>query len=221
MELLHTTNVRPQARRRSGLTLLELVVVVTIVALLAGLSLAVVGSLLEDSREQITMTTMRQLQMLLVNRYAPDMAGLAPAAAPLLVRRGLPGPFPGLLEPATRSSAPQLAFLFVNPTTNDAQATFDPIVHRGWRGPYLTPSAACYPGWNEDGQAHLRGFTAEFGIAESAPGVGDGDPAVLDGWGNPIVIQGAALVDAQLVSAGPDGDLATSSDNVVLRLPLP
>ena len=38
------------------------------------------------------------------------------------------------------------------------------------------------------------------------------DPAVLDGWGRPIVIQGYGTPQIRLLSAGADADLGTSDD---------
>ncbi len=86
---------------------------------------------------------------------------------------------------------------------------FDPNTRLGWRGPYLQSSGARYD-------------------ANDAYGTTN-DPAVLDGWGRPIVIQ---LLDAEhirVVSKGEDGvldtppavnmpTLATCGDDVLLFL---
>lgn len=80
---------------------------------------------------------------------------------------------------------------------------------RGWRGPYVLTANGRYSLANE---FQGRGFTADYGA--------DGDPAVLDAWGNPIVLQipdldGDAVASAEelrharFVSAGPDRKLTT------------
>jgi type II secretory pathway pseudopilin PulG len=59
---------------------------------------------------------------------------------------------------------------------------FDPNTRLGWRGPYVMDSGA------RDGA---------------------NDPAILDGWGRPIVIQSPTALTIRLVSAGADGILST------------
>jgi type II secretory pathway pseudopilin PulG len=66
---------------------------------------------------------------------------------------------------------------------------FDPNTRRGWRGPYLLGSGARY------------GVTDAYGNAD--------DPAVLDGWGQPVVIQLPDADHIRVVSKGEDGVLDT------------
>lgn len=75
---------------------------------------------------------------------------------------------------------------------------FDPAYRRGWRGPYLQHQGARYS------VDPTRNFTADYGA--------NGDPAVLDAWGNPVVIQQAGTPNIRLVSAGSDGVLHTLND---------
>jgi len=84
---------------------------------------------------------------------------------------------------------------------------FDRFTARGWNGPYLLRSTGRYQ------VAPPFGFTSFYGQ--------DGDPAVIDPWGRPIVLQWptvpAISLDerqsfARLVSAGPDGVLNTPSN---------
>lgn len=196
------------ARTRRGLTLLELTVVITILAALAALVVVSTTGVLDDSRLQLTSSTQRETQKLIMNRYVPDMGGMMSTSNHILVRRGLPGPHPDHLAPSNRLENPQLVFLFVNPLNNQPTSTFDPLVGRGWRGPYLLAGSGNYPGMNAN--PITRGFTNTYGET--------GDPTVLDGWGNPLVIQGTTVIDAVLVSAGADGDLTTTSDNLSVPL---
>ena len=66
---------------------------------------------------------------------------------------------------------------------------FDPNTRIGWRGPYLLSGGAHY------------GANDAYGNAT--------DPAVLDGWGSPIVIQIPDAQHIRIVSKGEDGVLET------------
>ena len=74
---------------------------------------------------------------------------------------------------------------------------FDPVYRVGWRGPYVVAN---------NGSVYTINATTDF-LEQYGE---NGDPAVLDGWGNPIVIQNPGLTsdggqDVRLVSAGPNG----------------
>jgi prepilin-type N-terminal cleavage/methylation domain-containing protein len=138
---------------------------------------------------------------------------------------------------------PSLQYLFVNPATDpellnrfDAFRlklvhTFNLDTKRGWRGPYLDTqrSVGRYPlpdmpeGHPDYASALVaaaeRGFTT--GYAEK------GALVPLDAWRNPIVLTEYETTDAtvpsghyrlraDLISAGPDGNLNTSDDNIVV-----
>lgn len=87
---------------------------------------------------------------------------------------------------------------------------FDPATRVGWRGPYLM---------HRGGRYSISGtFTADYGA--------DDDPAMLDGWGNPIVLQfptrsGTDFSDEEkqtyvrLISAGPDGAIDTPASELM------
>lgn len=213
-------------RSRRGLTLLELVVVIMILAILSTLVVVLIGGTVDSSREQVTQATLREVQKVIVNRYQVDMAGsLQPADSPTLpqlqIARGMPGPNPQNPLPNSRELHPQLHFLFVNPMTGDSQSTFDPIFSRGWRGPYLVNAGSRYPGHDPNNDAALRGFGPTYGIPHSGTNVGDF--AVLDGWGNPVILRGTGVLnqEMELVSAGSDGILGTPEiPGDDLRLPL-
>jgi hypothetical protein len=71
----------------------------------------------------------------------------------------------------------------------DSLKIFDPNTGLGWRGPYVMDSGA------------RHGVTNIYGNVN--------DPAILDGWGRPIVIQVPDAERIRLVSAGADGILST------------
>ena len=99
--------------------------------------------------------------------------------------------------PSGRLTTPQLRYLFVNPLTEDTTVTYNPAYRLGWRGPYLVANTGSVYTINT-----AAGFLEQYGE--------NGDPTVLDGWGNPIVIQNPGILadggqDVRLVSAGPNG----------------
>lgn len=81
----------------------------------------------------------------------------------------------------------------------------------GWRGPYCLLVQGRYGMRTAKGFQFRHGFSSAFGQPA--------DPAILDGWGNPIILQidfdGNVEVQpeearyARLVSAGPNGRLET------------
>jgi type II secretory pathway pseudopilin PulG len=175
---------------RHALTLAELVVVLTILATVSAMVVPMAGSLVADSRDVLTRHSLARLREVIAQTYWQDSG------------RQLPRPGEVGLA-AERVDYPQVRYLFVNPSTNpeSTTVTFDPAYRLGWRGPYLVH--------NNDSlyATHIaNGFTNVYGE--------NGDPTVLDGWGNPIVIQNPGTLadgrqDVRLVSAGPDGVLDT------------
>ncbi len=192
-------------RDRLGLTLMELVVVLAVIAALGSIVVANLSQSLAGSREVVVRSTLGELRTAVLDHYRHDMY------------ETLPRP----VDPS-RLDHPQLAYLFVNPelnpSTNSPAAlqtwTFDPVSRRGWRGPYVRDAGVGRYVVNE-----LTGFTRRYGEA--------GDPMPLDPWGGPVVLQepqptgvppAEAARYARLVSAGPNGVLDTPPDVLVPSL---
>ncbi|MCS6851020.1 MAG: prepilin-type N-terminal cleavage/methylation domain-containing protein [Gemmataceae bacterium] len=188
---------------RRGLTLLELVAVLVILVALAALVVPIVASLSTDARDTVTRSTLSALRETIVNRYWPDMNGVMSAGT--VVADGLPQPHPDSAQrsPTSREFHPQLAFLFNPPVASLGQAQYR-LFRRGWNGPYVQYTGAIYrdPAVMTEAQWVARGFSNAYGVT--------GDPTVLDGWGNPIVLQRPAGAPVRLVSAGPNGILETT-----------
>lgn len=198
--------------RRRGLTLLELVVVLTILVSLATLVVPIISNLGSKSQQVATRENLARLQDLLVNRYQVDMGEL-------------PRPSAATVAAGTRPNHPQLRYLFVNPDTEDAMATAGTtllsgrvwrgpyVTHRGWRLPSLTdastpPVTRPFYRYVSVSDAKLYGILDPVG---AGPATALGDPTIVDAWGHPIVLQEptADKTYARLVSAGPDGVLDT------------
>ncbi len=190
-------------RRAAGLTLFELLLVMGILLILGTLVVPVVGDRLGQSREDATRQSLMRVREVITDTYHNDMNDV---------------PRPGSsARDAGRPDHPQLAYLFWNPETHrdedpltrDYDTTFDPVSRQGWRGPYLRHQG--------DGFVYTRDTDRGFDKWYGEPG----DPAVLDGWGNPIVLQEPTEPEAteydrrrhtRLVSAGPNGVIDTDPD---------
>lgn len=183
---------------RSGLTLLELTVVLVVMVALAGVMIPLVGTESARARDDATRSTLTALRAAVI-QYWNDRVLTDDSVAPVLqeAKRLL-----HVLDengPPVRDDTPQLAFLMFNPVTLDRTYSFDPQYRVGWRGPYMREATGSY------GVNVPNGFTTRYGL--------DGDPAFLDAWGQPIVIQHPGVIngvqDVRLVSAGGNGVLDT------------
>ncbi|MEM6884946.1 MAG: hypothetical protein AAF571_07925, partial [Verrucomicrobiota bacterium] len=86
----------------------------------------------------------------------------------------------------------------------DSEPAFSPANARGWNGPYIVHSGAEYGDYIESGD----NFPATpLGILS--------EPAILDGWGKPIILQQPDTLNARLVSAGSNRILETDSSDPI------
>ncbi|MEM9446550.1 MAG: hypothetical protein AAGA18_14490 [Verrucomicrobiota bacterium] len=82
----------------------------------------------------------------------------------------------------------------------DGELDFSPSTGRGWNGPYLQHEGIRYNAFIETGDDFPTTPAAIFN-----------DPAMLDGWGKPILLQQPDTLNARLVSAGPNRILETDA----------
>ena len=167
-----------------GFTLLELVIVVGILVVVAGLVLPRIMSTSDTATQQATNATLLAVRQAIIGTdarsgYCHDMGRLPPT----------------------------LAALYLMPA---GAAAYSPATGRGWHGPYLTDAPGTYT------LNVANGYTATYGNT--------GDPAPVDAWNHPIIIQfpdNTATTDpvqqtqfARLVSPGPDGIIQTPSSQL-------
>lgn len=171
-----------------GLTLIELMVVIVILAALGGLLVPLFNDVPDEAEMKATEASMRRVQEAIVG--ADGKAGY------LADMRDLPR------DSDVEPRHPRLKFLFVNPADLTTSRDFDPDSKRGWRGPYLLGTRSIYD--EEDYGPAFEDYLE------------DEDEAVFDAWGNPMVIIQSETTDMwQLVSAGPDETLETADDLVL------
>ncbi|MEM6505887.1 MAG: hypothetical protein AAF711_10515 [Planctomycetota bacterium] len=223
----NTTDQPSLNRRDAGLTLLELLVVLTVLVALGGLIVPIFGSLVGDSQDQATRATMSEVAEVIVGPggYAEVMQLARDASDSQFVGYGTGLPWPGPAETTTgggsRADHPQLHYLFEQPTD---VLEYDPVRRIGWRDAWLSPITA-----TPYGVDNSANFTASYGDGDGRGGASGDDLAPIDGWGNPIVIQlpdetisGLAAEEefqeqvrhVRLVSAGPNGVINTPSDEL-------
>jgi prepilin-type N-terminal cleavage/methylation domain-containing protein len=212
------TNIASLRRRRGGLTLLELVMVVSILAILTALVVPGMNDQQEETRRTVARATLQELRDVIANRYAQDLVSpivsLPVPHASDTVRNAATPQATG----TSTTALPQLHFLFVNPNQYHTSSNppylavndYDQQTKIGWNGPYVMMKSTTYPNptavrftkdpnntdtWEE------HGFTTTFGQP--------GDFCVNDPWGSPYVIiiratshGGSTAYTAYLTSAG-------------------
>jgi prepilin-type N-terminal cleavage/methylation domain-containing protein len=184
-----------RVRQPSGLTLLEIVIVVAILAILAGFIIPMLDSYAASSKitaAQASLATIRDAIM-----GTPDKPGYLSDTGQL---------------PNT------LADLFIQPP---GMPTYNRDTSRGWRGPYLLNSMAALSSSNSP-QGFILGapassYTTPYGALGSEPYGNTNDPVIIDPWGNAIFLQwptsGSSAAQNQefvrLISAGPNKTIDT------------
>jgi len=179
---LHIHHHRADRRFASGLTLIELLVVLVILAALAG----------------VVLPHMNDLRIGPFGSRGKSPQEIVTETTLLRVRAAIMGDesMPGLWQDlgGKETELPQtIAELFAPPA--GWTDSFDPNTRLGWRGPYIQPTGA-----------QLGDQLADLGYGDRD------DPAILDGWGRPIVIQDPGTLQIRLLSAGADAILSTSDD---------
>lgn len=206
------------AKSRRALTLLELVMVVSILAVLTAMVVPGMNAQNEETRAAVARKSMQDLRDTITNRYLVDMGDLPRANVADSNRGG-------------SAALAQLHFLFVNPRQMYGSGTtitytsvndYDATTRVGWNGPYVGTTPAKYPTisarrfpkdpndvrtWSD------CGFTADYGLLN--------DQTLNDPWGSPYTIRSMSqtlgsdtIFSEYVTSAGPNRAVDTWSYNV-------
>jgi prepilin-type N-terminal cleavage/methylation domain-containing protein len=219
-----------RGRARQGLTLLELVMVVSILAILTALVVPGMSDQQEETRKIVARATMQELRDVIANRYMNDMQSL-PQPDMINDNSSRMSTTLQAISSITTTALPQMHFLFVNPQYSTVAATtpyvavnnYDAQTRIGWNGPYVMAKSTLYPNPTLTRFATATtstttlqtwadyGFTTQFGQP--------GDYCVMDPWGSPYVILarqtahgGSTVFTSYIVSAGFNRQLETTTN---------
>ncbi len=197
-------------RRSAGFTLMELMLVVVLVSLLAGVMLSRNSDVLESSQNDLTAVQLSELAKAL-RQFRTDV-GYWPGEG-------------GLVELAPTHPA-DLGVLLTKPSSCTGVCIWDSTAQRGWHGPYLQSLSM---GWLRVGGLTVQGvsagkvYPAEFGSTYqwySAKATADAATASgLVSRGRPVLYyppdascpaRPSNKCPARLMAAGADGDFGVS-----------
>ena len=203
------------AKSRRALTLLELVMVVSILAVLTAMVVPGMNAQNEETRAAVARKSLKDLRDTIANRYLVDMGDLPRANAADSNRGG-------------SAALPQLHFLFVNPrqmygtgvsTVYTSVNDYDSATRIGWNGPYIGTTTSKFPDITQrrfpkdptnTNTWTASGFTSDYGFMN--------DMTLNDPWGSPYVISlvtqtmgSDTILSEYVVSAGPNRILNRTS----------
>lgn len=164
---------------QQGFTLLELLVVLTILVAVAGIGVTVVGGVEDDANDDFVQTEIRSL-VTAVKRFQADM-----------------GLWPGDVSSYTRKNA----FDWVELRHQSGAALWSPASSRGWRGPYITELLENNIEVTQGDAIALTG--QDTGSTDDITAT-DQVSGLLDPWDTPyaLVIFGTNDYNGAVVSAG-------------------
>lgn len=198
-----------QTASRRGLTLMELVVVMLILVALAGILVPLMTGVNSDAQYTSTKATMASLRNA-VMQYYQDMKGIPLQRTP-----------PGTTLATDSSGMPQtLKDLQVQPTyplvvdANGNPLAYNPVSGRGWRGPYVLQATGAF---QPEAAKPVQGVSLDASFYPAGNLFGNpGDPAFLDAWGNPIVLEWPAVGTNPLPTGIPQQDFLQRAQMVRL-----
>jgi prepilin-type N-terminal cleavage/methylation domain-containing protein len=159
-----------------GMTLMELIVVIAILAILAGAVIPLLNGIVAKSRITAVRASLSTVREAIVGK----------------------GDSPGFQSDVGRPPNSIAELLATSPPSG--VALFNRDTNIGWRGPYLISQGGLYPIANAT-------FTNLFGNNTS----GNQDPALLDPWGDPIIIQRLTVASGVLTFIAQNGTPQTAS----------
>lgn len=182
--------LRDARRSCRGLTLLELLVVLVILIALAGILTINLGF---PPQLEVGGGERKSVQEIVTETTMRELRDALVGAA-----AGEPSFWQDLGALPER-----IGFLIRQPP---ATMAYDAQRRRGWRGPYLVDAGTRFGDFTTAGDGFSPALEPEkYGQPD--------DPAFLDAWGKPIVLQEPDTPMARLVSAGPNRILETDPDD--------
>jgi len=182
----------PRSPSQAGVTLLELLIVLVILIAMAGVAITTSNSSIPT-----------ELKIRGADGESREAGEIITLETMRAVRDALVGT--STADPGYRGDLAnlpsRLSGLFEN---IDGELPFDPATKRGWNGPYLHYEGARYGDFLETGDRF-----------PTTPPARLTEPAILDSWRKPLLLQQHDTRSARLVSAGPDRVLDTDATNPV------
>ncbi|WP_410498757.1 type II secretion system protein [Chitinibacter sp. S2-10] len=200
--------------RQRGFSLIELLLVITIMAALASLALVNSSNIQSDGNEQLSTVQMNEVASAL-QRFHRDI-GYWPGES------GGPAELASQLSPI---HAADLGLLIKQPTTCTGICIWDSNAQRGWHGPYLQPNGI---GWLRIGLQTMQGVSAgkeyqastsdtyQWYVSKASATIGTSEGRINKG--RPILFyppdnncpaRTNGECPARLIAAGADGDFGT------------
>lgn len=167
------TNSSIKRFHQAGFTLIELVIVIAILASLAGSAVLMVGAADESSHVEMGRIEIGEIRDALI-QFKRDM-GYMPTHGPLaLVDDGGAVPMPAEGEEWFYNPA-NFAQLFENPFAGSSHSfeNWNPETKRGWRGPYLSGSSERFVTVGDSLQSDGGGSPAMGGVLNNVMGIAD------------------------------------------------
>ena len=158
--------IRPEQRQRSGLTLLELVVVLMITVALAAVVVPLISEHVSEATETATKATLAEVRNAVTLFWQDD--------------------------DRSPKQVPKIHDLFVDPSTGTTAFRFDPTYKLGWRGPYLREATGSY----EVGVPHASFAAAYGNTGDRALLDAWGHPVVIQTPGAVNGVQDVRVVSA-------------------------
>ena len=174
-------------RSRNGLTLIELVVVLSILAAVSSLMVPLFTGTMQDAVDTATRRTLLIARDAMC-RYWADTKHV---------------PLDGVTTVATEADRLQIRWLLLNPVTGDTTQDFLPNTRIGWRGPYVASAT----GGSAASPALVDAWNRAVVVQDVAPAAQPRDVRIVSGGPDGAVDIPAATATSALTAADVGDDV--------------
>lgn len=173
---------------RNAFTLIELIVVLTILVALSGIVLPICSENLSTANATATRSTLAEARNAML-QYWHDSKFVA---------------LDGVTTFATESQRFEISWLFASPVTNTTSVQFDPNLRTGWNGPYIASSTT-----DADiaGPGLVDAWNQTLSVQYVNPGGSLKDVRIVSSGGNGVVDIPAGMATSSLTSSSIGDDL--------------